>query len=81
MAPISAGRDIICSHCWASIKDDDIDISNKENEEGEEYFELMMTCQNCNSDYEQTGWGHIDDIRDDFYFYPEPGALSCKRYY
>ncbi len=40
----------------------DVVYANKENEEGESYYEIFCSCDNCHIDHETSGWGEIDYI-------------------
>lgn len=51
---------IICE-CGLEIHDDNIEYSNRENEEGEAYYEIIATCS-CGNDYECGDWGECEDF-------------------
>jgi elongation factor P hydroxylase len=46
--------------CKHTIDPISIGYWNKENEEGEYYYEVDGQCANCQEQFEESGWGHID---------------------
>ncbi len=47
--------------CGNFISDDIIDFFNSENEEGEEYGEVNISCAKCGETYEAWQWGQFED--------------------
>lgn len=53
-----------CAECGEVIPPDNIDYSNKCNDEGEDYHEVTAWCPNCKKDHEANGWGECADTDD-----------------
>jgi hypothetical protein len=54
----------IASHtykCGKEIELNEIDFSNKCNEEGEDYYEFNFKCFKCGLELEGSGWGDVSD--------------------
>ena len=52
---------VVTCRCGAVIPNDEIDYSNRCNEEGEEYAEVTAQCNVCKAYYETSQWGEWDN--------------------
>lgn len=53
----------VCN-CGNAINDDEIDYSNRCNEEGKEYGVVTATCDKCYTDYETSQRGEWEDFEE-----------------
>lgn len=51
-------------HCGYLVPNENIDSSNKENEEGEYYCVANAFCKNCNIEYEINQWGEWESDKE-----------------